>query len=82
MEALVAAAGVVLIAIASIFGAIFQAKKRGRAEGEIERHKDRLEIKDSIIEDVNLAQQARDAVRRDNRKPGSLRDDPYNRDEA
>ena len=82
MEALIAAAGLVLVAIATIFGALFNAKKRGRAEGEIERHKDRLEIKDSIIEDVNLAQQARDAVMRDNRKPGSLHtNDPNNRDE-
>ena len=81
MESLIAAAGVVLVAIATIFGALFNAKKRGRAEGEIERTEDKLDIANEIIEDVNLAQQARDAVRDNLRSGGSLRDDPNNRDE-
>ena len=82
MESLIAAAGVVLVAIASIFAAIFQAKRRGKSEGEIERTEDKLDIANEIIDDVKLAQQARDAVMRDNRKPGSLHtNDPNNRDE-
>ena len=81
MEALIAAAGIIIVAIASIFAAIFQAKHRGKSEGEIERTEDKLDIANEIIEDVNLAQQARDAVRDNLRSGGSLRDDPNNRDE-
>ena len=81
MEALIAAAGIVLVAIASILGAIFQAKKRGAAEGEAEHHEYKAEQLESVLDDTRLAQQARDAVRDNLRSGGSLRDDPNNRDE-
>ena len=80
MEAIVAAVGIVLIGLAAIFGAIFQGKQRGKAEGRAERHKDDLEAKDEIIDDVKLANAARDAASVDFGDGGSLRDNKYNRD--
>lgn len=79
MEALVAAAGIVLIGLAAVFGAIFQAKHRGKAEGEIERQADKLDVANEIIEDVKLANAARDAVGSDSGEYDRLRN-KYDRD--
>ena len=80
MEAIVAAVGIVLIGLAAIFGAIFQAKHRGKAEGEISRQQDKLDITNESIEDVKLANAARDVAGRDNREFDRLRA-KYDRDQ-
>ena len=80
MESLVAAAGVILVAVASIFAAIFQAKHRGKAEGEAEHHGHKAEQAEEILGDVRVANAARDAAGRDNREFDRLRA-KYDRDQ-
>jgi signal transduction histidine kinase len=79
MEALIAAAGVVLVAIASIFAALFQSKRRGRAEGEAAHQEYKAAETESILDDVKLANEARDNLRSGSDKRTELHD-KYNRD--
>ena len=72
MESLVAAAGVILVAVASIFAAIFQAKHRGKAEGEAEHHGHKAEQLEEVLDDVRVADAARSAASVDPGKRAEL----------
>ena len=80
MESLVAAAGVILVAVASIFAAIFQAKHRGKAEGEAEHHGHKAEQAEEILGDVRVANAARSAAGSDPGKRSELHQ-RYDRDQ-
>ena len=72
MEALIAAAGIVFVAIASIFGAIFQSRRRGKAEGEAEHHEYKAEQLEEVLDDVRVADAARSAASVDPGKRAEL----------
>jgi hypothetical protein len=80
VEALIAAAGVVLISIATILAALFQSRRRGKAEGEAEHHEYKAEQLEEVLDDVRVADAARSAASVDPGKRSELHR-RYNRDQ-
>lgn len=63
MEIIAAIFGGVVVALGAVWAAITQAKRRGKAEIEILRERDKKDATEQILDDVRLANEARSNLR-------------------